>query len=198
MLPILDVLFVAGLAISSINLYPHDIQLKAGLDVSTEFTAHREWWRGDGEGKCVYTGLVVPYARDWDELDEFNNVVRAAEPDIPVAQAILVNKKVCEGKPDEVIFRAGETWGTKGILRPGNVINVADMTEAKEDQRPKWYAQVLARVERMAQTDAKVKAFADSLQTLKAAKAAPAPESMPEQPAAPADTAQAPSDPVKD
>lgn len=172
----LDLLFLGALAISSINLYPHDIELKPGLDVSTEFSAHREWWRGDGEGKCVYTGLVVPYARDWNDVDEFNNIVRPAEPDVPVAQAILVNKKVCDGKPDEIILRAGETWGTKGILRPGNIINVVDMTEAREDQRPKWYLQVMTRVERLASTDAKVKDFVETLRTLKAATSEPAPD----------------------
>lgn len=170
MLPLLDIFFLGALAISSINLYPHDIELKPGLEVATVFTAHREWWREDGEGKCLYTGLVVPFARDWELLDETTNTVRPPEPDVAVGQAILVNQKVCEGKEPEVMLRTGETWGTRGILRPGNIINVADVTQAKPDQRPKWFAQVLARAQRLAASDENAKAFASSLEKLSGQK----------------------------
>jgi len=172
---LLSTLYFGAVMLSNIVLY-------ASADYPTHTTAadresvtavstFREWWREDGKGKCQYTGVMVPYVRDWEEIVHYNNhdEIRPAEPNKTAGQAFIINKKNCEGKVPEAVLRIGArpapadfSWGSKFVAQ--------DLGSMKPEDRPKWFNQVWQRVERVAQHDTQAKEFLDfTSTTMKAA-----------------------------
>ncbi|NKA35775.1 hypothetical protein GO300_03813 [Ralstonia solanacearum] len=164
-LSILNGIFLAGVMASNVTLYS-DADYKFHTsgeerETVTLVSTHREWWRDDGNGKCKYIGLMVPYVRDWPETVRHGEVddVLAPEPDKTAGQAFIFNRKVCEGKPDEAIFRVANIARTYGGFLKNQHFAAQDASGMKEEDRPKWLKQVLERIERVAQVDTTAKDF---------------------------------------
>jgi len=173
-LNILNGLFLVGVVASNITLYSDADYIhpeRGNLDSVTAISMHREWWRDDS--KCKFLGVMVPYARDWPETIKHGDfeTVNAPEPDKIVGQAFIINRKVCPDKPDEAMFRVHEGWRNPGKLLEKHHFAAEDLYGMREEYRPKWLPQVLARIERVAQHDKQAEAFLDFTTAAAAAKA---------------------------
>jgi len=162
-LNILNGLFLGSTMLANITLYSdadYEIQRTYEIrDVATLISAHREWWRD--ESKCKFIGLMVPYARDWPETIRNGEIetVLPPEPDKVAGQAFIINRKVCPGKPDEAIFRGADRWRNPGIFLEKHQITAEDLKGMKPQDRPKWFEQVMARIERVSRNDAQIREF---------------------------------------
>ncbi|AON53143.1 hypothetical protein [Herbaspirillum seropedicae] len=168
MLDVLNVLngvVLGSTMLANITLYSdadYEVQRTRELkDVVTVVSAHREWWRDDS--KCHFQGVMVPYARDWPETVKNGEIetVLPPEPDKVAGQAFIWNRKICPGKPDEVIYRVSEKWRNPGVFLEKHQVTAEDLLSMKVEDRPKWLEQVQARIDRVAQHDEKVRAFVD-------------------------------------
>lgn len=117
------------------------------------------------ERKCRYSGLAVPYERDW-ETEDINPLTRVksivpAQPGEVEEIAIIINKKTCPGKEPERMLLQGvvrdKIWdvGGKGI---GWHIMLTSVSQ-KEEERPKWFDQVLNVITAAKDTDHRAKEF---------------------------------------
>ncbi|KWA83997.1 hypothetical protein WL29_21775 [Burkholderia ubonensis] len=161
MLDILNGLFLAATLLSNITLYSdEDYRFPEQRETVTAVSTHREWWREDGNGKCKYTGVMVPFVRDWEQVVKQGELetVLPPEPDKTVGQAFIINRKVC-GDKVEPVFRTAEIQRTFSGFLYKHSIAAFDVTEMRPDQRPRWLEQVLRRVERVAAHDEQAKAF---------------------------------------
>ncbi len=107
------------------------------------------------DGACAYSGVLVPYARDWQQLDESEDpprLIREADPEKVVGQAVLLNTRTCPGKPLEHVLFAGESPIAAHVLFKNASITVTDVETMHKDVRYKWLPQVLTRVEAHAAT----------------------------------------------
>ncbi|KVP39962.1 hypothetical protein [Burkholderia ubonensis] len=161
MLDLLNGVFLAATLLSNITLYSdQDYNFATDREAVVAVSTHREWWREDGNGKCKYTGLMVPFVRDWEEVVKHGEIetVRAPEPDKTAGHAFIINRKVC-GDTVTPVFRTAEinrTWS--GFLYKHSIV-AFDVADMRPDQRPKWLEQVLHRVERVSAHDEKAKEF---------------------------------------
>lgn len=163
MLDFFNAVILMATLISNITLYPtQEHPIPSARESVVEVNLHREWWRDDGKGKCKYQGVMVPFVRDWEEViqnGESGSETRLApEPDVTAGHAFIVNRKVC-GDKVEAILRVGMLHKTSGKVLFQNYFPAYDVTEMREDQLPKWYSQVIQRIERVAATDAASKEF---------------------------------------
>ena len=192
MLEILNAIYLGAIVIASANLYfDTDYKLSGNLDSIVEVSAHREWWREDGNGKCSFKGALVPFARDWEEVDEstYPPITRPATPNEIAGQAMIVSKKVCKTDAGEVVtpmFSAGLIWRAYTNVHEKGQVLVKDMSALKPEDKPEWLPGVLARVERLAETDASARAF---LVDLNASAASLASQAGVQQNAAPSELA---------
>jgi hypothetical protein len=169
----LNGLFLVGVAASNIMLYSDADYIHTDLqnpDSVTAISMHREWWRD--ESKCKFLGVMVPFARDWPETIKHGDIetVNPPEPDKIAGQAFIINRKVCPDKPDEAIFRVAEGWRNQGKLLEKHHFAAHDLYGMREEYRPKWLPQVLARIERAAQHNGQAKAFLDFTTAAEAAR----------------------------
>lgn len=185
------------------------VTLYNGYDITSHFTpedrdtvivmqAHREWWRKDSN--CQFSGVMVPYVRDWSETVKHGDIetVIPPDPDNTAGQAIVFTKKVCDGKPDEPIFLVDDVPRAKFKLVKSRQLTASDVGTMKPEFVPKWLPQVVNRIQRVAATDPAAKSamtdineYEANLQTAKAAAAASgaAAASAPTADSAPARTA---------
>lgn len=153
--------FIAATLLSNIMLYSdQDYPFADERESVVAVSMHREFWRDDGNGKCKYTGLMVPYVRDWEETVKHGEIetVLPPEPNKTAGHAFIINKKVC-GDKVEPVFRTGIVMRTSGGFLYKHSFAAFDVTEMKVEDRPKWLAQVLFRIDRVAASDAQAKAF---------------------------------------
>lgn len=160
MLDILNLVFAAGIVASSTQLYSsHDYKPPVEREGIVAVSLHREFYREDGQGKCEFKGVMVPFVHDWDEVrtggEGGDEILRPADPDSIAGMAFLVNQKICEGKDPEVILRGGDKYRLTagGNFYRKHVVMASDMLSTPLEQRPKWLRQVLDRVTRLAITD---------------------------------------------
>lgn len=163
MLDILNIFFLAATLVSNITLYSDgEYMFPKERDSVVAVSTYREWWRADGKDKCKYTGVMVPFVRDWEEVvthgDSSLETVLPPEPDKTVGHAVIINRKVC-GDTVEPMFRVGTIYGAYGGYRTQNTVGAFDVAEMRPDQRPKWLGQVLSRIERVSATDATAREF---------------------------------------
>ena len=161
MFEILNGLFLAGMMLANITLYSdEDYRFPEDRETVTAVSTHREWWREDGNGKCKYTGVMVPFVRDWEQVIKHGETERVLppEPDKTAGQAFIINRKVC-GEKVEPVFRVTEIWSAKGAYLYKHTVAAYDLTDMRQDQRPQWLEQVLRRVERAAANNDQAKAF---------------------------------------
>ncbi len=166
-LNILNRVFLSSTLLSSVTLYSdgdYVVQKTDEIrDVANVISTHREWWRS--ESKCKYIGVMVPYVRDWPETSVVSEVevVHPPEPDKIAGQAFIFNRKICPDVPDEPILRLAEQWRNRGFIYEKRIITAEDLASMRPADRPKWIAQVLGRLRRVAEYDQKVKEFVDHL-----------------------------------
>jgi len=157
----LNAVFLAATMLSNIMLYAdQDFTFPADRESVVEVSMHREWWRADGNGKCKYTGLMVPYVRTWEEVIKQGDdeIVLPPEPNKTAGHAFIINRKVC-GDKVEPVLRTGVVMRTSGGFLYNHSFAAFDVTEMKPEQRPKWLEQVLHRIDQVAATDQKAKDF---------------------------------------
>lgn len=166
MFDILNLIFLGATLVSNITLYSEgDYQFNTTLesrDSVTLVSTYREFWREDGEGKCAYKGLMVPYVRDWEEVihsREGGDTVLPPEPDKTAGQAFIIHRKECKGKDPEPVLRVAAIKRTFGSYLKQHTIYAEDVLAMKPEDRPKWLGQVVSRIERVAQSDETAKAF---------------------------------------
>lgn len=155
MFDVFNLMLLGASMLANITLYPEADTMpypKEGSVTSVSF--HREWWRDDG--KCHFHGVMVPYARDWEERvnDGVTETVLPPEPDKIAGMAIIVNRKECPGKPAEAMFRVHTElrapWHRYFAVAQ---IQATELSSLREDQRPKWLAQVMKTIEGSAAND---------------------------------------------
>lgn len=125
------------------------------------------------EERCRYTGLVAPYERTWEEETESFGIktVHLPEPGKIAGYAIVVNRKDCEGREPEPMFRVSTHYRTlfnSDKLMEGATLVSVDLAGLPEEKRPKWVAQFLETTLIAAESNPYAKEFmAFSEQTLK-------------------------------
>lgn len=160
MFDILNLVFATGVVASSVQLYSSDdYKAPAQREGIIAISLHREFYRDDGQGKCEFKGVMVPFVRDWDEVrtggDSGHETVIHADPDTTAGMAVLVNERICEGKEPEVILRGGDKYRLTegGNFYKKHVVMATDLPSTPQEQRPRWVAQVLERIARLAASD---------------------------------------------
>jgi len=154
-----SLIFTIGVVVSQVQLYSsHDYKPPADQDGVVAVTLHREWYRADGSGKCEFKGVMVPFVRDWDVVqnrDGMDEVVQRAEPGKIAGMAFLVNEKVCEGAEPEKLMRGGEKYRlvAGGNFYKKHTVMASDLLTSPKEQQPRWLIQVFDRLERLAPTD---------------------------------------------
>lgn len=162
MLDIFNAMYLMAMMVANITLYSdQDYIYPTERESVVAVSLHREWWREDGNGKCKYTGVMVPFARDWEEVikhSESFDTVLPPEPDKTAGYAFIINRKIC-GDKVEAVFRSAAVIGFgKGFLYK-HYFPAFDVTEMRPDQQPKWMAQVLHRIERVSASNVEAKSF---------------------------------------
>lgn len=168
MFGLLNLVFLGGLALADVVLYLDQDYKIHSKDSVVELSMHREWWREDGNGKCKYTGYATPIVRDWEIVEVRDGIEYRTPPNLvdTYGVAIVANKKVCEGKPDEDIFRtAVMVRAREGMtLYKKWSTHAQDYYSAREDIRVQWMPQVMERLTRIGQTDPVALAALNSIQ----------------------------------
>lgn len=125
-----------------------DVQIQDGVRVYAVAMRQQTPY---GVEKCNYDGVMVQYARDWEEVQP-SGVVVPPEPDKPIGYALILTKEKCPGKDERPIFSAGSKFfyplfGRGYVIREGHRMDAVDYASQPENMRPKWMPQVLKTIE---------------------------------------------------
>lgn len=153
MLALFDAIFLAAtLTSQAFNIVARsttDVKIQENISVyAVEMKQQAPMWAD----KCLYDGVMVQYARDWEETQESTGIVLPAEPDKPLGYALILTKEKCPGKAERDIFSAGSKFfyplfGKDYVIREGHRIDSVDYASQRDDMRPKWMPQVLRTIE---------------------------------------------------
>jgi len=114
--------------------------------------------------RCDYTGVMVPFVRDWPETVQRGDQeeVLPPEPDVTAGQAYIFTQKKCDNQPVERVLLVDADWRAVTRIADGHTINAQNFYGLKPEQRPKWFDQVVARIQRVApQSQVAQEALAD-------------------------------------
>jgi len=191
MLDALNAIFIAAnIAAQTLNVVARadeDILIQKDVKVyAVSMTEQAPMWTD----KCKYEGVMVEYARDWEEEQLSTGVILAPEPDKPIGYALILTKERCPEKEERAILNVGDSpsspfFGRKHVLREGNPVDTRDFESMKEEYRPKWMPQVLRTIEAEAPKNPAAQHFLDEMRTRTAAAGVEAPlqaEPNPEEP----------------
>ncbi len=102
---------------------------------------------------CHYQGLLVEFARDWEELQAATGTMLPPEPDKPIGYALILTHEQCPDKAARDIFSLDEKHfhfltRSRGdyVIREGQRMDAVDFSAYAPDQRPKWLPQVLKTI----------------------------------------------------
>lgn len=114
---------------------------------------------------CNAEGVAVPYARDWPETvrQGRQEVVLPPEPDKTVGQAYIFTKMKCKDKPEERVLLVDQDYRAVTRLAEDHTLTAQSFYGLKPDQRPKWFGQVIQRVERAASQNPSAKQVLDDI-----------------------------------
>lgn len=140
------------------------VLMPASLSSMSEVQVSRELWRDDGRGKCYYTGLIVPFVRDWPVTQESEGQAVPDPPSPPegiYGQAVLLNEKVCEGKPVQSVLLMGAVSNGNWRMRwqIGSAVQTVDFNEMSKKTAPPWMYQVFGRIKQAAASEAMAYTF---------------------------------------
>jgi hypothetical protein len=118
--------------------------------------------------KCHYTGVMVEYARDWEEIEPSTGTVLPAAPDQPIGYALILTKEKCPGKAERDIFSTGSKFfyplfGRNYVIREGHRMDALDYSSQNEDFRPKWLPQVLKTIQQDASNNVAAQNFEEEM-----------------------------------
>lgn len=112
--------------------------------MEVRFISSNYIWTKDANN-CVYTGVSVPYARDWaddrPQVEQDNGGTWLPDPDKIFGYAFVVNHKTCKDGTSEQVAFTGETYSR--YITDGYTIDIRDVTKTPADLQPKWLPQVL-------------------------------------------------------
>lgn len=138
----------------------HQVVPYEGKPITTIFSAERH---------CRFTGVAVPYERDWEIISEntmtHSKTVLPPEPGMIHSYAVILNKKTCPGKePERVLLGGTEMTGSlfgvnRGIVERAKVMFT--QISKNPDEQPKWLPQVMKVIEAAESTQPFVKEFLD-------------------------------------
>lgn len=154
MLFLANILFLAAVLSADLMVYAdQDYRYPATLEAVVPVQMHREPWRE--EGWCRYTGLMVPYTNA--PASEVDPSAPEAAPAV-AGYAVVLNQNTC-GDRVASIERLGVAPSFQGGLLKQHSFAAVDAQALTPEQRPVWYSQVMARIERLAAHDAQARAF---------------------------------------
>lgn len=124
------------------------------LEVAREFHGRHHWMNDDAK-RCKFSGVMVPFSRDWEERKtngEGIEEVIAPMPDKMIGNAFILNKRICVDAPPENIFRMATKSRGFGFQRvvEGAPLTTYNLHEMNPGQLPLWAPQILNRLERLA------------------------------------------------
>ncbi|MBX9346031.1 hypothetical protein K5M36_02920 [Chromobacterium vaccinii] len=133
-------------------------------DVDT-VTVVRAYKGGPWFSTCNAEGVAVPYARDWPETihQGKQDVVLPPEPDKTVGQAYIFTKMKCKDKPEEPVLLVDQDYRAVTRLAEDHTLTAQNFYGLRPDQRPKWFAAVLQRLERAASKNPDAKRVLDDI-----------------------------------
>lgn len=160
----LDVAYLAATATNqSIHIVANadsDIEHQAGVQVyAVSMTQQAPLW----VKLCHYDGILVEYARDWEESQPGTDMVLKAQPDKPIGYALLLTKERCPNKDERAIFSLGSKYfyplSRKYVVREKHRIDARAYEDFRKDALPKWLPQVLETIERNSSDNAAARNF---------------------------------------
>ncbi|WP_183085267.1 hypothetical protein [Trinickia fusca] len=193
-------IYIAGALVGSIILWPDQTYPLHKAPEEREMVEvvgfHPQWYKADS--KCHYTGLIVPYVRDWPETVRRGQEEEILSPDLEhtAGHAVILDTKTCPGKEDETVFLVDAVERNFGALGGGTDFHFDDPDTIKPEYKPKWLPQVMQRIERVAEHDGNAKELLKAITALehdRATKAQAAVAAASNATAASADAAAAPA-----
>jgi len=179
MLDIVDLLFKVGVAAGKalgITLYAlSDVSLPPLHQVvpiemsSAPYVAIRVRPKTEEE-RCLYSGVVVPYEQLWEERTKNSfggETLVPPQPGQVAAYALVINRKDCEGRKPEAMFRVAthrRTMFNSERLMEGASYAVLDVGGMSTDARPKWLQQVLETIEGAAKDNPVAQQFTEFME----------------------------------
>lgn len=141
---------LAGITVHSEEEYNYTPE----LEVAREFRGKHHWMNEDAK-RCKFSGVMVPFSRDWEERKTNSEGIEEVIPPMPekmIGNAFILNKKICVDAPTENIFRVATAPRSLGFQRviEGLPLTTYNLHEMNPSQLPLWAPQILNRLERLA------------------------------------------------
>lgn len=153
--------------VSTIARANHDVPVQPGVKVyAFEMFEQRPLW----VTPCQYSGVIVEYAQDWDQVAEDGHVVRKANPDKMAGYALLLNKEQCPDEEPADILKVGSQefnslFGPpKYAIRKGHGRTAVNYYGLHGDMRPKWMPGVVETIKAEASSNPAAAAFLAQMQ----------------------------------
>ncbi len=125
---------------------------------------------------CKYSGVLVPFERDWEERNtdhDGHETIIPADPGPIAGYGILLNKKGCPGEATEHVSMYITKHGENTIIPEKTKYVASDLSSLKEEMKPKWLPQVNRILEAQAESNPVVASFFEfSKQNTKAVETA--------------------------
>lgn len=163
-------IYIAGALVGSVILWPDQTYSLHKAPEEREMVEvvgfHPQWYKADS--KCHYSGLIVPYVRDWPETVRHGQEEEVLPPDVEhtAGHAVILDKKTCPGKEDEKVFLVDAVERNFGALGGGTDFHFDDPDTIKPEYKPKWLPQVMQRIERIAEHDENAKDLFETITAL--------------------------------
>lgn len=174
MFDVIDLIFKVGMAagkalgitlfaLSDVTL-PQQLDQIAPIEMSSAAYVSIRVRPKTEEERCRYSGIVVPYEQLWEERTTSFGIetVTPPQPGKIAAYAIIINRKDCEGRQPEAMFRVATHWPTMfngGALGEGAQYVALQLGSLPESARPKWVPQAMEKLAEAAKSDPVAKEF---------------------------------------
>ena len=169
MLDALNAIFLAAnIAAQTLNVVARadeDILIENNVKVyAISMTEQAPMWTN----KCKYKGVIVEYARDWEEEDRRTGFTLPPEPDKPIGYALILTEERCPEEEARPIFNTDSKFftplfGKDYVIREGGPMDTRDYMSQREEDRPKWMPQVLRTIESEADRNPAARSFLDEM-----------------------------------
>ncbi|MGN6084433.1 hypothetical protein [Trinickia sp.] len=163
-------IYIAGALVGSVILWPDQTYPLHKAPEEREMVEvvgfHPQWYKADS--KCHYSGLIVPYVRDWPETVRHSQGDEVLPPDLEhtAGHAVILDKKTCPGKDNESVFLVDAVERNFGAIGGGTDFHFDDPDTIKPEYKPKWLPQVMQRIERIAAHDENAKDLFETISAL--------------------------------
>jgi hypothetical protein len=160
-------IYIAGALVGSVILWPDQTYPLHKAPEEREMVEvvgfHPQWYKADS--KCHYTGLIIPYVRDWPETVRRGQDEEILPPDLEhtAGHAVILDNKTCPGKEDEKVFLVDAVERNFGYLGGGTDFHFDDPDTIKPEDKPKWLPQVMQRIQRVAGHDGNAKELLEAI-----------------------------------